>query len=123
MQMLRKHLYLQVETHMRASHVYRAVRQQLFKFYIFPHRISMVLLSCFSNTSSAKNEVKNDTKSDKKRHFSSGVLFIATMGPLSTLKVVQKGSILRPLASQKGAKEPLWRPKGSQRFHCEGPGR
>ena len=115
--------YLPVETHMRASHVYHAVRQQLFEFYIFPHRISMVFLSCFSNTFSAKNEVNNDTKSDKKQHFSSGVFFIATMGPLSTPKVDQKGSILRPLASQKGAIEPLWRPKGPQRFHCEGPGR
>ena len=108
---------------MRASHVYHAVRQQLFDFYIFPHRISIVFLSCFSNTFSAKNEVKNDTTSDKKRHFSSGVLFIATMGPLSTPKVGQKGSILRPLAPKKGAKEPLWRPKRTQRSHCEGPGR
>ena len=45
------------------------------------------------------------------------------MGPLSTPKVVQKGSILRPFASQKGATEPLGRPKGPQIFHCEGPGR
>ena len=115
--------YLPVETRMRASHVYHAVRQQLFEFYMFPHRISIVFLSCFSDTFSAKNEVKNDTKPDKKRHFSSGVFFIATMGPLSTPKVVQKGSILRPLAPQKGAKEPLWHPKRAQRSHCEGPGR
>ena len=115
--------YLQVETRMRASHVYHAVRQQLFEFYMFPHRCSMVFLSRFSNTFSAKSEVKNDTKSNKKHHFSSGVLFIATMGPLSTPKINQKGSILRPLAPQKGAKEPLWHPKRAQRSHCEGPGR
>ena len=45
------------------------------------------------------------------------------MGPIGTPKVVQKGSILRPLASQKGAKGPLWRPKGAKTSHCEGPGR
>ena len=45
------------------------------------------------------------------------------MGPLSTSNVDQQGPILRPLASQKGAIEPLWRPKGPQRFHCEGHGR
>ena len=45
------------------------------------------------------------------------------MGPISTPKVVEKGSILRPLASQKGAKGPLWRPKGAQTSHCEFPGR
>ena len=48
---------------------------------------------------------------------------MAIMRPTSTPKVVEKGSILRPLASQKGATEPLWRSKGSHRFHCEGPGR
>ena len=115
--------YLPVEMRMRASHAYHAVRQQLFDFYIFPHRISMVFLSCFSYTFNAKNEVNNDTKSHKKLHFSSGVLFIATMGPISTPKVVEKGSILRPLAPPKDPKEPLWRSKGTQRSHCEGLGR
>ena len=45
------------------------------------------------------------------------------MGPIGTPKVVQKGSILRLLASQKGAKGPLWRPKGAKTSHCEAPGR
>ena len=31
--------------------------------------------------------------------------------------------MLRPLASKKDPKEPLWRPKGAQRSHCEGFGR
>ena len=108
---------------MRASHVYHAVRQQLFEFYIFPHRISMVFLSGISSNFNVKNEIKNGLKSDQKHNFSSGVLFIATMAPLSTPKVDQKGSILTPLAPQKGAKEPLWQPKRAQRSHCEGPGR
>ena len=59
----------------------------------------------------------------KKRHFSSGVLFIATMGPISTPKVVEKGTILRPFAPPIDPKEPLWRSKGAQRSHCEGLGR
>ena len=108
---------------MRASHVYHAVRQQLFDFYIFPHRNSILFLSSFQSKFSVKNEVKNSPKSDKKRHFSSGVLFIATMGSIGTPKVDQKGTILRLLASQKGAKGPLGRSKGAKTSHCEGPGR
>ena len=65
---------------------------------------------------------QNDPTNDK-QHFSSGAFFIAAMGPLSTPKVVQKGPILRSLASQKGAMEPLLAPPKTQRFHCEGPGR
>ena len=60
----------------------------------------------FLGNFNVKNEVKHDLNSDPKRHFYSGVLFIATMGSIGTPKVVQKGSILRPLASQKGAKGP-----------------
>ena len=52
--------------------------------------------------------------------FPQGCFFIATMGPICTPKVVQKGPILRPLAPQKDPKEPLWRPKGAQGSHCEG---
>ena len=82
----------------------------------------LIFMMCLINFN-VKNEIKNDPQSDQQRHFYSGVLFIATMAPLSTPKVVQKGSILRPLAPQKGAKEPLWHPKRAQRSHCEGPGR
>ncbi len=114
--------YLPVETHMRASHVYHAVRQQLFDFTFSHTEFRLCFIICSFNFS-VKNEVKSGLKSDKKLHVSSGVLFIATMGPLSTPKVDQKGSILRPLAPQKGAKEPLWHPKRAQRSHCEGPGR
>ena len=45
------------------------------------------------------------------------------MGPISTPKVVEKGTILRPFAPRIDPKEPLWRSKGAQRSHCEGLGR
>ena len=45
------------------------------------------------------------------------------MGPISTPKVIEKGTILRPLAPPIDPKEPLWRSKGAQRSHCEGLGR
>ena len=53
----------------------------------------------------------------------SEALFIATKGPVSTPKVVEKGAFLRPLAHQKDSKELLWPSKGAQRSHCEGHGR
>ena len=115
--------YLRVETHMRASHVYHAARQQRFDFYMFPHRNSILFFTCFGPILLTKLRSKIDQNLPKKHHFSSGVLFVATMGPISTPKVDQKGSILRPLASKKDPKEPLWHPKGAQRSHCEGFGR
>ena len=45
------------------------------------------------------------------------------MGPISTPKVVEKGSILKPLAPPKDPKEPLWQSKGARRSHSEGLGR
>ena len=77
---------------------------------------------CWANFS-VKHEFKNKPTSDKKRHFSSRVLLKATMGPISTPKVVENGIILKPFAPRIDPEEPLWRSKGAQRFHCEGIGR
>ena len=83
--------YLRVETHMRASHVYHAARQQLFDFYMFPHRNSIVFFTCVGPILVSKMWSNINQTLTTKLHFSAGVLFIATMGPISTPKVVQKG--------------------------------
>ena len=45
MPMLILRRYLQIETHMRASHAYHAVRQQLIEYYIFHAEIRSIFLT------------------------------------------------------------------------------